>query len=338
MGEAATQAGMMCLNHDGPWSTGNRCNELCCRVAKAVPVDTRGRIGPPISTECRRKGDAAVDNHEESKLEANEETKAQSRGKPRTALRATTPQTPVGTCRWTTRRVGAHFWSLAERTLNLTTSSKHRDAAQLQLARVGHVGYVIVLNFIAHIAHSPHADQSVFGNIDFDPNDYANAVLAGEPYPAQPGKSKPMKSAGLSPANEDISVAIGKLNVGLDDVEKQLKSVVSVMCVLRRFPCLDADELLVGHATPRGALGAGRRDDRARGVLDVCERWFERAGRGTGQVSAVLSASAIVSHRAASGCASRFMPHISLCRSMSRNWSGCSRRRKFCVAHPVLSS
>ena len=141
----------------------------------------------------------------------------------------------------TTRR--RPFWSLAEppSTVNVTTSSKH--AAQLQLGRVGHVRYVIVLHPIARTAHSPHADQSVFGNIDFDPNDYANAVLAGEPYPAQPGKSKPLKSAGLSPANEDISVAIGKLNVGLDDVEKQLKSVVSIMCVLRRFPCPDADEI-----------------------------------------------------------------------------------------------
>ncbi|KAH8093869.1 Golgi transport complex subunit 5-domain-containing protein [Cristinia sonorae] len=71
------------------------------------------------------------------------------------------------------------------------------------------------------------ADISVFGIPDFDPNDYANAVLAGEQYPSQPGKVKPLKSLGRSPANEDISVAIGKLNVGLDDVEKQLKNVVT---------------------------------------------------------------------------------------------------------------
>ncbi|TCD65087.1 hypothetical protein EIP91_003096 [Steccherinum ochraceum] len=70
-------------------------------------------------------------------------------------------------------------------------------------------------------------DNSVFGHADFDPNDYANAVLAGESYPSQVGKLKSVRSSGLTPANEDISVAIGKLNVGIDDVEKQLKNVVT---------------------------------------------------------------------------------------------------------------
>lgn len=83
--------------------------------------------------------------------------------------------------------------------------------------------------------HVLPTDHSVFGNRDFDPNDYANAVLAGEPYPpTQSGKVKPLKSSGLAPANEDISVAIAKLNIGVGDVEKQLKNVVSIpplLCV-----------------------------------------------------------------------------------------------------------
>lgn len=72
------------------------------------------------------------------------------------------------------------------------------------------------------------ADYAVFAHPDFDPNDYANAILAGEPYPPQPGKPKPAKSTGLAPASEDVSVAISKLTFSLDDVEKQLKNVVSI--------------------------------------------------------------------------------------------------------------
>ncbi len=73
------------------------------------------------------------------------------------------------------------------------------------------------------------ADYAVFALPHFDPNDYANAILAGEPYPPQPGKSKPAKSTGLAPASEDVSVAISKLTFSLDDVEKQLKNVVSTL-------------------------------------------------------------------------------------------------------------
>ncbi|KAI0695938.1 Golgi transport complex subunit 5-domain-containing protein [Cerioporus squamosus] len=71
------------------------------------------------------------------------------------------------------------------------------------------------------------SDYAVFAHPDFDPNDYANAILAGEPYPPQPGKNKPAKSTGLAPASEDVSVAISKLTFSLDDVEKQLKNVVT---------------------------------------------------------------------------------------------------------------
>ena len=71
----------------------------------------------------------------------------------------------------------------------------------------------------------------MFALPEFDPNDYANAVLAGETYPIQAGKSRPAKNTSFAPANEDISVAISKLNFSIDDVDKQLKNVV---CVHRR--------------------------------------------------------------------------------------------------------
>ncbi|KAJ7078893.1 Golgi transport complex subunit 5-domain-containing protein [Mycena belliarum] len=73
------------------------------------------------------------------------------------------------------------------------------------------------------------ADYSVFANEDFDPNEYANAILAGEPYPpsADLNPKTPAKSTFESSPKEDISVAISKLNFGVDDVSKQIKSVVT---------------------------------------------------------------------------------------------------------------
>ncbi|KAI9437572.1 Golgi transport complex subunit 5-domain-containing protein [Lactarius indigo] len=70
-------------------------------------------------------------------------------------------------------------------------------------------------------------DYAIFASPEFDPNEYANTVLAGEPYPPQPGSSRPTKTTGLEPAKEDISVAIAKLNYGIDDVSKQIKNVVT---------------------------------------------------------------------------------------------------------------
>ena len=83
------------------------------------------------------------------------------------------------------------------------------------------------------------SDYSAFALPDFDPNEYANATLAGESYPpqsqAQPGAGnlkQVAKVTGLEPAKEDISVAISKLNFGIDDVSKQIKSVVREFRVL----------------------------------------------------------------------------------------------------------
>ncbi len=71
-------------------------------------------------------------------------------------------------------------------------------------------------------------DYAVFALPEFDANEYANAVLAGETYPVQQGKARPTKNTSFAPANEDISVAISELNFSIDDVDKQLKNVVSV--------------------------------------------------------------------------------------------------------------
>lgn len=80
-----------------------------------------------------------------------------------------------------------------------------------------------------------HLDYSVFASSDFDPNDYANAILAGEPYPELNPKT-PAKSSFEPSPKEDISVAIAKLTFGVEDVSKQIKSVVSdaLMEVVRR--------------------------------------------------------------------------------------------------------
>ncbi|KAJ7502790.1 Golgi transport complex subunit 5-domain-containing protein [Mycena galericulata] len=72
-------------------------------------------------------------------------------------------------------------------------------------------------------------DYSVFASSDFDPNEYANAILAGEPYPpsAEVNPKTPAKSTFEPSAKEDISVAISKLSFGVEDVSKQIKSVVN---------------------------------------------------------------------------------------------------------------
>jgi len=70
-------------------------------------------------------------------------------------------------------------------------------------------------------------DYAIFASHDFNPNDYAHAVLAGEPYPSQSVSKPKAKLSAVEPAKEDISVAITKLNSGIDDISKQLKNVVS---------------------------------------------------------------------------------------------------------------
>ncbi|PBK95675.1 hypothetical protein ARMGADRAFT_1164211 [Armillaria gallica] len=75
------------------------------------------------------------------------------------------------------------------------------------------------------------ADYSVFASPEFDPNDYANAVLAGEPY-VLPSDTRtkpvlPSTKVAETPGKEEISIAISKLTFGVDDVSKQIKALVT---------------------------------------------------------------------------------------------------------------
>jgi len=80
------------------------------------------------------------------------------------------------------------------------------------------------------------SDYSVFANPTFDPNDYANAILAGESYPPQSDVKVAPKHASNSTkstlqdsiAKEDLSVEIAKLTLGIDDVSKQIRNLVGL--------------------------------------------------------------------------------------------------------------
>jgi len=80
------------------------------------------------------------------------------------------------------------------------------------------------------------SDYSVFASPTFDPNDYANAILAGESYPPQFGVKVALKHASNSTksalqdsiAKEDLSVEIAKLTIGIDDVSKQIRNLVGL--------------------------------------------------------------------------------------------------------------
>ncbi|KAF8160965.1 Golgi transport complex subunit 5-domain-containing protein [Crassisporium funariophilum] len=75
------------------------------------------------------------------------------------------------------------------------------------------------------------ADYALFASPDFDPNEYANAILAADTYPPSDLKPKSStlskSSAQDSIAKEDISVAISKLTFGIEDVSKQIRSLVT---------------------------------------------------------------------------------------------------------------
>ncbi|KAF5389498.1 hypothetical protein D9757_004352 [Collybiopsis confluens] len=73
------------------------------------------------------------------------------------------------------------------------------------------------------------SDYSLFASPAFDANDYANAVLAGEPYLPASGFAKQLNKfpAPEPSTKDDISLAISKLSLGIDDVSKQIKALVS---------------------------------------------------------------------------------------------------------------
>jgi hypothetical protein len=75
-------------------------------------------------------------------------------------------------------------------------------------------------------------DYSVFAAPDFNPNEYANAILASDS-----GSKASKSSVQDSVTKEDISVAISRLTFGIEDVSKQIKNLVrfiSHLDVLKR--------------------------------------------------------------------------------------------------------
>ncbi|KAF5385847.1 hypothetical protein D9615_002395 [Tricholomella constricta] len=100
------------------------------------------------------------------------------------------------------------------------------------------------------------SDFSVFSSPQFDANEYANAVLAGDPYP--PADSKPAGKLAVSPqdlpAKEDISVAISKLTFSIDDVSKQIKNVVATHHEALLSQAASANDLSGSLTSVRGGL------------------------------------------------------------------------------------
>ncbi|KAJ3749149.1 Golgi transport complex subunit 5-domain-containing protein [Lentinula detonsa] len=84
------------------------------------------------------------------------------------------------------------------------------------------------------MSHMVQSDYSLFASSAFDANEYANAILAGEPY--LPPSDLKLSGLGKNPnklpapeasAKDDISLAISKLSLGIEDVSKQIKSLIS---------------------------------------------------------------------------------------------------------------
>jgi conserved oligomeric Golgi complex subunit 5 len=82
-------------------------------------------------------------------------------------------------------------------------------------------------------------DYATFAHPSFDANEYANAILAAQPYritttatdtsahaKGSSTTSTMIDSAGTN--KEEISVALAKLSFGIDDVNRQLKNVINV--------------------------------------------------------------------------------------------------------------
>lgn len=73
-------------------------------------------------------------------------------------------------------------------------------------------------------------DYAIFAHPSFDANEYANAILSNQSYkPSSSGTAIESKPSLNEQANkEEISVALAKLSFGIDDVNRQLKSVINV--------------------------------------------------------------------------------------------------------------
>jgi len=96
-------------------------------------------------------------------------------------------------------------------------------------------------------------DYAVFASPNFDANEYANAIVSGEPYQPPAASSKitdavapgarsgviaPMTKLAEASAKEDISMALSKLNYGIDDVDKQIRTLVRSILLSCRLLCI----------------------------------------------------------------------------------------------------
>lgn len=94
-------------------------------------------------------------------------------------------------------------------------------------------GWFVSMNHVVLFFWIYFIDYFVFASSDFDPNEYANAILAADSaYLASESKHSGKGSSLLkgplqdSIAKEDISMAISKLSFGIEDVSKQIRSLV----------------------------------------------------------------------------------------------------------------
>ncbi|KAJ3915686.1 Golgi transport complex subunit 5-domain-containing protein [Lentinula edodes] len=95
------------------------------------------------------------------------------------------------------------------------------------------------------------SDYSLFASSAFDANEYANATLSGDPYlpssdskTSSTGKQASKLSAPEASAKDDISLAISKLSLGIEDVSKQIKSLVRMMSLETGFVTMHHEDLL----------------------------------------------------------------------------------------------
>ena len=107
------------------------------------------------------------------------------------------------------------------------TLSVHIDHARGELIVKLRWQVFVIFRLSSTEGHRFHLDYAVFAIPDFDANAYANAVLAGEAYPTSSSQPKPKPTLSIQePAKDDISVAISKLDLGIEDVNKQIKVLV----------------------------------------------------------------------------------------------------------------
>lgn len=108
-------------------------------------------------------------------------------------------------------------------------------------------------------------DYSAFNAEIFDPHRHAHEILAGEAGLLQHSNSKGRhtKTTNLLDSalgKDDISVAISKLNFNIDDVSKQIKSVVCVCSAMTGE--LSTEPRSLGFRKPRITPARSRASER----------------------------------------------------------------------------